>query len=1602
MPVSIDYFTRRTQSRILRFINNNTDSSIADLDSDTINLLNRTIRESVVNASSSYDSNNFALAYRQDIAGKVFRALRENNISVTSNFVANLSDDLEQLYSDTTMRNYRNAGTFDNISPDDVETPSETLERISPTTTDAIDEAIEAVESNVDTPEDIAARLNRFPEELDEMAKYLQEANPTDYPSIQDAKARIQKAIDEVFIRVKLDDALYPSIELKEVVPSGDMLVDFDELIPVLQKFCKEKMYTLNLLFDAGSNSNYFLDNESGMLQPSDQSKINQDFDFDYKNNQNTRRIIFPEDFAEVEKKLADLMNAHESSLSDSVRLGFLKNTDGSNGPLFTTAKTKHSRFEDALRIYRNPQVRAALDRAVGSMSFRFLGGGPVQQSYTSTSSRYGSTIHSLVVEKNGIGAFFKKVLAKPDGERYLELMKKQRYFMALEYVDVNGVSHIINIAEADHRVTADYSHSIGDVSDVVNNKKTGIATSFVTFDPQVTNGYYPNPMGDKVKTLKGLAVRNAVNWFRGLLAVADADGITLVQSPVNEYVADIYQLGEFLTENENAIVANPGGEVPGLQSSMIRFPNESNELVNGWMAKLANKEFKYKIEKTDYLWGSPTITSGIATKNKFTDITKSPRHKQLIALSKLIDRHSDMLNNPARRKQINVQMLNMALGGRWDEYKIIENMKDTLLNQNGYIFPKSDFNVISNLILENYEPKALMDLLFRTEGFVEATGINIMDVPGEVADELGITKASLSELGFDVEVRVDKDVISTGPLGKIDTGPGQLNIFNNLLMMSDVNLRPNFLEDMGIKYLPDVINELGSNIPDDADVDVNDTDSLNEYLKRKIENYVEVGEFEVDSTEVPLTESERLARGEDITQPATPEDRPVPEGSRQLQQRIGMWGVEGTFDDINDGSVILEETAGTYYPEGSYELDSMGSGRVTNYRSGNEQLKLLEELYEVENRGIIDNIFTQTTHGYDTSRNRLSDKSKHLFVKNLEWAIKNQLGTRTNENVLLAADIEFVGTESHRGDIMPVQYYEAGMIYTTTDADGTIKLHKDFTTIEVKSKRGATGNIVHHITSNISFGNTQTTIINTALVKMFKEQGIDIFPSATTRDYPSRVDSRMHPVGRVAYSMGVTDGTISDSNLSFGTREGDILRYTETTKTVDEIVEQTRFIDEELELQQQDRQVRRVPTDISPQPLYNQIDLDIMRVDVNETISDFFNLVDKNIDGAVRLQIKLPPAPGDEIPLFIDVTNRTNGVAEITRGQEGMSLRGIEFDGVKFSNLPDTAIVNYIELLAPDVDFYNGVVESNLKRIIPDLDSFGDSVINFKNQDLQTGTQYDIRQSYDTVLVNDDNLPRIYSNYSLSQYSTRDAGQFYGVPFNADRVPTNLNPDKKTLRQLGKAFAQTKTGKTLGYAWKAIDIGETLISKAFQQAQKTAIAAGAVGLGGVAATAATVWAIYEIGNLIVSAMQGIPELHNVFKKRNEILLNGEEWEKQIVEETFWQDYGPELLEILQEAGERSPSEILGNAIWSFTLDNLRRQSEGEVFEDALIDDSEEIDIRQDLWDAKVPDEYRVQLMQDNIDYDKVLTGYYNNRPDANAFVNRTIELANNVYNRDR
>jgi hypothetical protein len=341
----------------------------------------------------------------------------------------------------------------------------------------------------------------------------------------------------------------------------------------------------------------------------------------------------------------------------------------------------------------------------------------------------------------------------------------------------------------------------------------------------------------------------------------------------------------------------------------------------------------------------------------------------------------------------------------------------------------------------------------------------------------------------------------------------------------------------------------------------------------------------------------------------------------------------------------------------------------------------------------------------------------------------------------------------------------------------------------------------------------------------------------------------------------------------------------------------------------------------------------------------------------------------------------------------------------VRGNRIPDELFIGDATLVAPHQDFMNGVILESLQN--PQVD-YGNLQHVLGNQKIDSANNGEVVRHYDVAaetsvpLVEDDNLPRIRANYSLGTDIGDGGADFVGSAFNPDRTPVGSKPDPMTLRKIARSFAKTKTGKTLGLAWKTVDIGETLIAKGFAQAQKAAAAAGAATLGGAAAFAATLWAVYEVSNLIIAAGQQIPELRNVIAKRNEILRNGEEWEKQIVEETFWQDYGPQIIEALQRAGDRSPSELLSDKIWSFTLDNLRRQSQGEVFEDALIDTSEDLDIRDDIYRANIPNDYKLQQMQNSIDYDKVLTGYYNNRPEANVIANRTLQLANDVYNRDR
>tara|TARA_R110002012_G_scaffold117220_1_gene265084 strand:- start:2921 stop:4528 length:1608 start_codon:yes stop_codon:yes gene_type:complete len=520
------------------------------------------------------------------------------------------------------------------------------------------------------------------------------------------------------------------------------------------------------------------------------------------------------------------------------------------------------------------------------------------------------------------------------------------------------------------------------------------------------------------------------------------------------------------------------------------------------------------------------------------------------------------------------------------------------------------------------------------------------------------------------------------------------------------------------------------------------------------------------------------------------------------------------------------------------------------------------------------------------------------------------------------------------------------------------------------------------------------------ALNQSFIDEGFGIRETTA-----STFSNWIHPAGRVGEQMNVVNS--NSSSLSNQIESPTDVRYIRdvTTEGVESVT-------------QANVTKKSTARDITPQTFYSQRTLTGLRIvneAVQETLDELIDAFDNEITGAWSTDIVVTLPVDDRIystrgAASVDGIRKNIGTI-VKRSGQTPTITMLDslpqgLDPIRIENgkiiIPETDLyisINSLNLLVPDKDFFNNKLESVLLYTTTHVHSDKILPSSLNNENLP---RYAINSGTVVPLVNDENIPRIRSSYSLGADIGDGGTDFIGIPYNENRPPVGSEPDAMSLRKIARSFAKTKTGKTLGLAWKTIDIGETLISKAFAQAQKAALAAGATTLGGAAAFAATAWAMYEVSNLIVAAGQQIPELKEVFERRNEILANGEEWEKQIVEETFWQDYGPELLEALQTAGDRSPSEILSDKIWSFTLDNLNRQADGEVFEEALIDSSEELDTKDNIYYSNMSDDYKLEQMQKEIDYDKVFTGYLNNSPDANAIANRTFELANTVYNRER
>ena len=1207
----------------------------------------------------------------------------------------------------------------------------------------------------------------------------------------------------------------------------------------------------------------------------------------------NTSTHYFPKSDEEMQKLLSDYLTDKETNIvyrSETQRTQRLY----PGGPLITTNQTGHQGFNVHLRKnVRYNEIESILDKS------------KIKAVMVAGNKSGGTAGDMSPVFKGGIGKYFKKLARKAEGERFQAIANKPGYTLGYVYVAPNGTEHIVSFVHSD---VGAYRVHANDIDYSRDWKKANIQTNFFTFHPAVVDGYYPNIYDGTFSKKKFLIQMKVNEWFQGMLHLADLDGVTIDQSPINGQVANLYQKGGFIWTDELHLYNDRLAPFDG-SGGMIRLPSGNRNVIDGWKAELNTKPEWQVINSESTIvntrWSSPDQVTMVAKKRKYGpgDLKYSERHRALISLSQL--NYENL--RPHQIRSANEAILRISGLYGLNASTLLEYYESPDIRKEAkYLFAKTNLDDILNKLSNQTNPKFLAEAILNSTHLEKITGLDV--------DLLSDQEKNIINYREKIPIAISQE--------------GKLNPTSAYRLFESIvdGISPSILNAYDITLATDI-----------TDVDEIDKIYLENFedAQQQLQRAAQTPERDRFTSRVQTEEGLRSYSFESI---------------RQLyNENVGNY--EGFYGQIRqtlaDNPQLLDDYFG---------LHVVDSDHVSTYL--------------VDDDALVAPILEQSNN-----RSFITDEARHIFTRNLQALLEKENST------LLTSDINFVGSRDG------INYIEIGTVQERVNDIGDYVLHKEYTTYSLDKSRDGTNIRLRNVLSTSS--TEPTYAISNALALMFTEYDVPLDYSVT-----GGLLDKIHPSGTIGYQMGVVNsrdaGTVNRSrgNTSYGFEDPQVLREATTPDALQTTLDEFR---------NQPRRPKVSNTDVSPQPFYTKMVFEDIRAGVNNNVNDVISLLSDLVDNKTT----------GAFSLNIFANNYLNKVGEVfKRHGQPIQFRALHSDfNVRTGQIPDYLFIGDATLVAPHQDFMNGVILESLQN--PQVDR-GRLFHILGNQKIDSANNGEVVRHYDVAaetfvpLVDDDNLPRIRANYSLGTDIGDGGVDFVGSAFNPDRTPVGSKPDPMTLRKIARSFAKTKTGKTLGLAWKTIDIGETLIAKGFAQAQKAAAAAGAATLGGAAAFAATLWAVYEVSNLIIAAGQQIPELRNVIAKRNEILRNGEEWEKQIVEETFWQDYGPQIIEALQRAGDRSPSELLSDKIWSFTLDNLRRQSQGEVFEDALIDTSEDLDIRDDIYRANIPNDYKLQQMQNSIDYDKVLTGYYNNRPEANVIANRTLQLANDVYNRDR
>ena len=1471
--MNLNEFTRLVTNNLKSYIDDYfPDYDYNDLSESQLEAVRNQIRNTIRETADTYDSNNFPRAVRSNIAADLADLADSAGIELPSLFATNFEDRLGQISNEQITQFY--------LVDDVIEQTTETTQA----------EPVVDMDTRVQGVLD-SADFDSLPNDVQEKIKTID--------NIAQEKNLVNRA--GLLENVTVEDSVFFGENKKVVIE----IVNTDEIVDSVIEEYLAYAYDNDFVVEVVTYDEV----DSKHLEGSRQFGVNDiQYNLDQKAVESkTSTHYFPETNEQMQIRLSSFLKDKERNIvyrSETQRVQALY----PGGPVITTNQTGHKGFNTHLRInVRDNEIQSVLDKS--KIKAVMVAG-----------NRSGGTAGNMSpVFKGGIGKYFKKLARKAEGERFQAIANKPGYTLGYVYVAPNGTEHIVSFVHSD--VDAYRVHA-NDIDYSRDWKKANIQTNFFTFHPAVVDGYYPN-IYDGTFSGKKLMIQRKVNeWFQGMLHLADLDGVTIDQSPINGQVANLYQKGGFIWTDELHLYKDRLAPFEGT-GGMIRLPSKNRNVIDGWKAELNTKPEWQVINSESTIvntrWSSPDQITMVAKKRKYGpgDLKYSERHRALISLSQL--NYENLRPHQIRTANEAIFRISGLYG--FKPSKLLEYYESTDNRAEAkYLFAKTNLDNILNNLSNQSNPKFLAEAILNSSHLEKITGLDV-DL--------------LSDQEKDIINYKEKIPLETSDIGELSSKSAY-----------------RLFESIADGFSPQVLSEL--EIANAEGLDLEDKEKV--YL----ENF--------EDAQQQLQETAQ-----------TPERRTL--ASRvQTEEAIRNY----SFESIRQ---LYNENVGNY--EGFYNLLRQTLADNPQLMDDDFGLHVVDSdhvsTYLVDDDALVAPILEQSNN-----RSFITDEARHIFTRNLQTLLEK------DNKTLLTSDINFVGSRDG------INYIEVGTVYEgTSEPSGTDPiryLHKEYTTYSLDRSRDGTNIRLRNALSTSS--EQPTHAISNALALMFTEYDVPLDYSLT-----GGLLDKIHPSGTIGHQMGVVATSAADDvssvnrsrgNRSFGFEDYQVLREATTPDALQTTLNEFR---------NQPRRPRVSNTDVSPQPFYTKMVFknvrELFNTNANDVISLLSDLVDNKTTGAFSLNIF--------------ANNYTNKVGEVfKRHGQPIQFRALHSDfNVRTGQIPDELFIGDATLVAPQKDFMNGVIVESLKNPqIRELISggvyiegvthlFGQRRIDFAPSG-EVVRHYDVAAETLVPLVDDDNLPRIRANYSLGTDIGDGGADFVGSAFNPDRTPVGSKPDPMTLRKIARSFAKTKTGKTLGLAWKTVDIGETLIAKGFAQAQKAAAAAGAATLGGAAAFAATLWALYEVSNLIVAAGQQIPELRNVIAKRNEILRNGEEWEKQIVEETFWQDYGPQIIEALQRAGDRSPSELLSDKIWSFTLDNLSRQSQGEVFEDALIDTSEDLDIRDDIYRANIPNDYKLQQMQNSIDYDKVLTGYYNNRPEANVIANRTLQLANDVYNRDR